>query len=49
LRRTAEVQGELGRLCAALGDVDRGTEHLKEALPGLPALPLPDRAVRAAV
>ena len=47
LRRTAEVQGELGRLCAALGDVERGSEHLKEALPGLPALPLPDRNVRA--
>ncbi len=47
LRRTAEVQGELGRLCAALGDVERGSEHLKEALPGLPALPLPDRSVRA--
>jgi HemY protein len=42
LRGTAEVQGELGRLCAALGDLDRGSQHLREALPALPNLPLPD-------
>lgn len=47
LRRTPEVQGELGRLCAALGDADRGSEHLKEALAGLPALPLPEPASQA--
>ena len=48
LSRSAEVQGELGRLCAALGDVERGSEHLKEALSGLLALPLPDKTFRAA-
>jgi HemY protein len=43
LRRTAEAQGELGRLCAALGEVERGGELLSQALDGLPALPLPER------
>ncbi len=44
LRRSPEVQGELGRLCVALGDVDRGSHHLQEALQSLPSLPLPERS-----
>jgi len=47
LRSTAEIHGELGRLCAALGDVDRGSQHLQEAVPTLPDLPLPDGPAQA--
>lgn len=43
LRRSSEAQSELGRLCAALGDSERGGELLIQALDGLPALPLPER------
>jgi HemY protein len=42
LRHTPEVYGELGRLCVAMGDVDRGSEYLKQSVTGLPDLPLPD-------
>jgi len=41
LRPTPQAQGELGRLCVALGD-PRGAGLLLEALPELPRLPLPD-------
>lgn len=44
LRCSAEAQGELGRLCAALGEADRGSELLTQALDSLPPLPLPERA-----
>jgi HemY protein len=47
LQPTPEVQGELGRLCAALGDVDRGSQHFQEALPALPSLPLPEGPAEA--
>ncbi len=40
LGTTAAAQGELGRLCLALGE-SRGTELLLAAMPDLPALPLP--------
>jgi HemY protein len=43
LKATPEVQGELGRLCLALGDRERGAELLSQALHDLPALPQPDR------
>lgn len=49
LQPTAEIQGELGRLCAALGDVDRGSQHFQEALSTLPSLPLPDGPAQAEV
>lgn len=48
LRRTSEVQSELGRLCAALGESERGGELMAQALESLPALPLPERAERLA-
>jgi len=48
LRRTPEVYGELGRLCTALGDVERGGEYLGQSLPSLPDLPLPERTTHAA-
>ncbi|MEZ5559272.1 MAG: heme biosynthesis HemY N-terminal domain-containing protein [Pseudomonadales bacterium] len=48
LRRSAEVQGELGRLCVALGDSERGAEYLVQAAGTLPELPLPTRADAAA-
>lgn len=41
LRRSRETQLELGRLCAALGETDRSSELLSQALDELPALPLP--------
>lgn len=47
LRRSPDVYGELGRLCSALGDVDRGTEYLGLSLPGLPDLPMPDMRAQA--
>lgn len=47
LQPTPEVQGELGRLCAALGDADRGSQHFQEALPALPSLPLPQGPAEA--
>lgn len=43
LGRSAEVYGELGRLCVALGDGDRGAEYLSQATVPLPTLPLPAR------
>ncbi|MEQ8860633.1 MAG: heme biosynthesis HemY N-terminal domain-containing protein [Pseudomonadales bacterium] len=44
-RRSAEAQGELGRLCVALGESERGAELLLEALQAdLPALPQPQAA-----
>ncbi|HEX7036580.1 MAG TPA: heme biosynthesis HemY N-terminal domain-containing protein [Pseudomonadales bacterium] len=47
LKRSAETQGELGRLCAALGDAERGGELLTQALENLPALPMPERQAAA--
>lgn len=44
LRRSVEAQGELGRLCAALGETERARELLTQALDWLPVLPLPDRS-----
>ncbi|HEY5645088.1 MAG TPA: heme biosynthesis HemY N-terminal domain-containing protein [Pseudomonadales bacterium] len=44
LDRSAAVYGELGRLCVALGDSERGGEYLVQAAVGLPELPLPERA-----
>ncbi len=41
LQRSAEVYGELGRLCVAMGDSERGSEYLAHATVPLPALPLP--------
>jgi HemY protein len=41
LERSPEVYGELGRLCVALGENDRGGEYLVRATSGLPDLPLP--------
>ncbi len=41
LLRTPEVYGELGRLCTALGDAERGSEYFSQSLRTLPALPLP--------
>lgn len=41
LQRTPEVYGELGRLCVAMGDAERGSEYLSHATVALPALPLP--------
>jgi HemY protein len=44
-RRSAEVYGELGRLCLAMGERPRATELLAQALDmggQLPALPLPE-------
>ncbi len=43
LQQTPEVYGELGRLCVALGDSERGGEYLTHALTGLPDLPMPVR------
>ena len=47
LQRSAQVYGELGRLCVALGDSARGGEYLVQATEGLPALPLPEGPVPA--
>ena len=41
LSRTREVYGELGRLCLALGDIERGGEFVAQSLTDLPELPLP--------
>jgi HemY protein len=41
LQRSQEVYGELGRLCVAMGDSERGSEYLAHATVPLPALPLP--------
>ncbi len=41
LARSTEVYGELGRLCVALGDVERGAEYLSRSTVALPELPLP--------
>jgi HemY protein len=43
LLRNPAVYGELGRLCSALGDVNRGSEYLSQALGDLPELPLPEK------
>lgn len=48
LRRTPEVYGELGRLCSALGDAERGGEYLGQSLPMLPDLPMPERRAEVA-
>jgi len=39
--RTPEVYAELGRLCTAMGDLERGSEYLQRSLEPLPELPLP--------
>ncbi len=39
--QTPEVYGELGRLCAATGELERGAEYLLQAQRSLPELPLP--------
>lgn len=44
LQRSAEVYGELGRLCVALGESERGGEYLIHATMGLPDLPMPARS-----
>jgi HemY protein len=52
LGRSTEAQSELGRLCTALGETERGAELLIQALQGLealPVLPQPERADRAGV
>lgn len=41
LQRSTDVYGELGRLCVALGDSERGGEYLAHATVGLPELPMP--------
>lgn len=41
LAPSTAVYTELGRLCCALGELDRGTEYLRIGMPGLPELPLP--------
>lgn len=46
LRRSAAAQAELGRLCAALGDAQRGAELLAQSVDSLPDLPLPERSER---
>lgn len=43
VRPEADVQGELGRLCVALGECERGGELAVQALRDLPSLPLPGR------
>jgi HemY protein len=49
LAPNAEVYGELGRLCIALGDEHRGMEYLLRSLESLPDLPQPtERAIRRA-
>ena len=42
LRKSPEIYGELGRLCLAMGDVQRGSEYLLNAQSELPELPLPE-------
>jgi len=41
LERSPEVYAELGRLCSALGETERGNEYLLHSLPALPDVPLP--------
>ncbi len=41
LQRSPEIYGELGRLCVAMGDSERGSEYLTHATVPLPVLPLP--------
>ena len=41
LAKSAEVYAELGRLCTAMGELERGNEYLLRSLPELPDLPLP--------
>ncbi len=41
LHPSPAVYAELGRLCCALGEIDRGSEYLRIGLPDLPELPLP--------
>ncbi len=43
LRRSAAAEAELGRLCIALGELERGASLLVTSLEKLPALPLPER------
>lgn len=42
LQRSPEVYGELGRLCNAQGELERGSEYFARSLASLPDLPLPD-------
>ena len=44
LQRSPEVYGELGRLCSAQGETERGSEYLARSVAGLPDLPLPTGA-----
>jgi HemY protein len=44
LRESPDVQAELGRLCLALGERERGAELLGRALRAEAPLPLPERA-----
>lgn len=48
LEPTPAVYTELGRLCCALGELDRGSEYLRVGMPDLPELPLPKSADLAA-
>mgnify|MGYP001823071076 FL=1 len=41
LQRSPEVYGELGRLCSAQGETERGSEYFARSVAGLPDLPLP--------
>jgi HemY protein len=41
LKRSTEVYGELGRLCSAQGEIERGSEYFAMSLSSLPDLPLP--------
>ncbi|MDA1076825.1 MAG: heme biosynthesis protein HemY [Proteobacteria bacterium] len=41
LNPTPEVHSELGRLCLAMGDYEKGGEYLAQSLATLPVLPLP--------
>jgi HemY protein len=45
LAHSPQVYAELGRLCSAMGDMDRGNEYLLMSQPALPDLPLPSRDV----
>lgn len=47
LEPTSDASGELGRLCCALGDTERGVQHLTHAHAGLPDLPLPSQTVKS--
>jgi HemY protein len=44
LKRRGDAAAELGRLCIALGETDRGSGYLAQSLEGLPDLPMPVEA-----